>query len=172
MAQSGANPSSASASLVTWFGGSSDRLNATRDVGVLIAHSTRDGHLSSALNEDGARRWTVVPDLNEVIHVLVGAIEMRRLFCMLVATLALAFIAPIPSNAGQSALAGHHSCEFTDYAWPIWPDASAQVGGHGTVEYDADTSGTITDGSMTIQAADDTHTFGQNRCHFELVSGN
>jgi hypothetical protein len=102
---------------------------------------------------------------------VIRASDMPRLFLVPIATLGLAVIAAILSNAGQSPLAGHHSCEFTDYAWPIFPDATAQVGGHGTVEYDADAKGTITDGSMTIQAGDDTHTLGQNRCDFELVSG-
>jgi hypothetical protein len=96
---------------------------------------------------------------------------LRALFFVQIATLELAVLLPIPSSAGESALAGHHSCEFTDYAWPISPEASAQAGGHGTVEYDTDASGTITDGSMTIHAADDTQALGQNRCDFELVSG-
>ena len=96
---------------------------------------------------------------------------MRRLFFVQIATLGLAVAAPIPLEAGLSALAGHHSCEFTDYAWPISPEAAAQVGGHGSVEYDADARGRITAGSMTIHAADDTHALGQNRCDFELVSG-
>jgi len=97
--------------------------------------------------------------------------SMRTLSCLQLATLGLAVLAPIPGSAGRSALARHHSCEFIDYAWPISLDASARPGGHGTVEYDADARGTITDGWMTIQAADDTHTLGQNRCDFELVNG-
>jgi hypothetical protein len=96
---------------------------------------------------------------------------LRTLFFVQIATLGVAVLAPIPIDAGQPALAGYHSCEFTDYAWPISPEAAAQVGGHGRVEYEADAGGTITDGSMTIHAADDTHALGQDRCDFELVSG-
>ena len=99
------------------------------------------------------------------------ALDLRSLFFARIATLVLVVLAPIPISAGQPALAGHHSCEFTDYAWPISPETGAQAGGHGTVEYDMDAAGTITDGSMTIHAADDTHALGQNRCDFELVTG-
>jgi hypothetical protein len=100
-----------------------------------------------------------------------GALDLRTLFFLQIGALGLAVFAPIPVDATQSALAGHHSCEFTDYAWPISPEAAAQVGGHGSLEYDADARGTITDGWMTIHTADDTHALGQNRCDFELVSG-
>jgi len=99
------------------------------------------------------------------------SIRFADTFFLLIGTLGLVVFAPIAVDAAQSAPAGHHSCEFTDYGWPISPEAAAQVGGHGRVEYDADARGTITDGWMTIHAADDTHALGQNRCDFELVSG-
>ena len=81
-----------------------------------------------------------------------------------------AFVAA-PHCAGQPTLAGHHTCTFVDYAWPESLDDAPRAGGRGTVEYDADAAGKIISGAMTIHAADDTHTLGQNRCDFDLASG-
>jgi hypothetical protein len=68
-------------------------------------------------------------------------------------------------------LAGHYRCGFTDYMWPSGPEDSPTATGSGTIEFEADSNGKFTSGTLSELVADDTRTFGQRACTFQLVSG-
>ena len=68
-------------------------------------------------------------------------------------------------------LAGHYRCGFTDYMWPSGPEDSPNATGSGSIEFEADGSSKFTSGTLSESVADDTRTFGQRACTFQLVSG-
>ena len=89
----------------------------------------------------------------------------------LIAGLRFATLVGMPANVAATSLQGHFRCGFTDYMWPASPEDAPTATGNGTMEFESDGNGKFTAGGMSQHQADDTRTFGEKVCTFQLVSG-
>ena len=90
---------------------------------------------------------------------------------ILTAGLALAILAGMSDSVAATGMQGHFRCGFTDYMWPTSPEDAPTATGNGTMEFESDGNGKYTAGNMSEHLADDTRTFGEKECGFQLVRG-
>ncbi|MGO9454787.1 MAG: hypothetical protein ACLQDV_27630 [Candidatus Binataceae bacterium] len=88
-----------------------------------------------------------------------------------IVVLCFTILATALASIAATGLQGHFRCGFTDYMWPTSPEDAPTATGNGTMEFESDGNGKFTAGSMSEHQADDTRTFGEKACTFQLVSG-
>jgi hypothetical protein len=90
---------------------------------------------------------------------------------LMAAALFLLTIAGTNSSVVAASMQGHFRCGITDYMWPTSPEDAPTATGTATMEFESDGNGKFTTGSFSEHLADDTRTFGEKVCSFQLVSG-
>jgi|SRR5271156_1442737 len=94
-----------------------------------------------------------------------------KIVAIVITELFFSILAGIPADVAAMGPQGHFRCGFTDYMWPTSAEDTPTATGNGTMEFDSDGNGKFTAGSMSEHQADDTRTFGEKACTFQLVSG-
>jgi hypothetical protein len=89
----------------------------------------------------------------------------------LMAGLLFVTIAGMNSSVFAASMQGHFRCGITNYMWPTSPEDAPAATGNATMEFESDGNGKFTTGSLSEHLADDTRTFGEKVCAFQLVSG-
>jgi hypothetical protein len=89
----------------------------------------------------------------------------------LMAGLVFLTIAGLSGRGAADGMQGHFRCGITDYMWPTSPENVPTATGSATKVFEADGNGKFTTGALSEHLADDTRTFGEKVCSFQLVSG-
>jgi len=89
----------------------------------------------------------------------------------LVAVASLTVVVALNGSVLAEAMEGHFRCGITDYGWPSSLEEAPTATGSAVMEFDSDGKGRFTTGSLSEHLADDTRTFGEKVCAFQLVKG-